>query len=170
MLVGEKYNPAYYTGTVKHDKKINVWVCFSYIGVGNLYRVPGIMDRFGYNNILETQLLPSAERLFPDGKFSFQQDNDPKHTAIINRNWLQDNLIPNIDWPSQSPDLNPIENLWSILDGVLTDRRPQNENELFETLQNAWNELNITILRNLVDSMPRRIAEVIAARGYATDY
>ena len=80
MLVGEKYNPAYYTGTVKHDKKINVWVCFSYIGVGNLYRVPGIMDRFGYNNILETQLLPSAERLFPDRQFCFQQDNDPKHT------------------------------------------------------------------------------------------
>ena len=68
-------------------------------------------------------------------------------------------MILTIDWPSQSSDLNPIEKLWSILDGVLKDGRPQNENELLETLQNAWNEFDITILSNLVDSMAGRIAE-----------
>jgi hypothetical protein len=77
---------AYYTGTIKKDKKINVWGCFGYIKNSNLYRIPGIMDRFGYNNILETQLLPSTEILCPDGQYFFQLDNGLNHTEIVNGN------------------------------------------------------------------------------------
>ena len=78
-------------------------------------------------------------------------------------------MILTIDWPSQSSDLNPIGKLWSILDGVLKGGRPQNENELLETLQNAWNEFDITILSNLVDSMAGRIAEDNEAQGFSID-
>ena len=158
------------TGTVKGDKKIMVWGCFAAHGVGNLYRIPGIMDQYGYQNILENQLYPSIERLFPDGNYIFQQDNDPKHTAIINKNWVRDNHIITMDWPAQSPDLNPIENLWSILDQRLKDRRPQNENELFQVLQNGWNNLPVDLLDKLACSMPNRIKAVIKNRGYPTDY
>ena len=69
-----------------------------------------------------------------------------------------------------SPDLNPIENLWSILDQRARDRKPQNEDQLFETLTNEWNNIPINVLNKLVESMPARIRAVIKNKGYATKY
>jgi transposase len=59
------------------------------------------------------------------------------------------------------PDLNPIENLWSILDNNLKDRRPQNEEQLFQDLKDGWERLPLDLLQRLADSMPRRIEAVI---------
>ena len=75
-----------------------------------------------------------------------------------------------MDWPSQSPDLNPIENLWTMLDRAAVDRQPRNDQELFAVLQEAWNALSPDLLASLVDSMPRRCQAVLDARGYATKY
>lgn len=75
-----------------------------------------------------------------------------------------------MDWPSQSPDLNPIEILWSILDKRCRDRRPNNEVELFQILQDAWRALPVSLLDDLVTSMPRRCQAVIDAEGRATKY
>jgi transposase len=166
----ERYNPECTTATVKHDKKIMVWGCFAACGAGSLHRVEGIMLQDQYREILEEQLLPSADDLFPDGGWIFQQDNDPKHTAKLTKKWFQDSGVPILDWPSQSPDLNPIENLWSILDANLKDRRPQSEEELFEILKEGWENLSTDLLERLSDSMPRRIQAVIDAKGFATKY
>ena len=75
-----------------------------------------------------------------------------------------------MEWPSQSPDLNPIENLWAILNAKASDRRPQNDEELFEALEFEWNRLDVSILENLVDSMNRRCQMVIDSHGYPTKY
>ena len=107
---------------------------------------------------------------FPDEDGVFQQDNDPKHTAGITQQWFVDNHVVLLPWPSQSPDLNPIENLWSIIDQKLKSRPCSNENELFLLLQNAWNDLPVDLLEHLVDRMPRRCVSVIASNGYATKY
>jgi DDE superfamily endonuclease len=126
------------------------------------------MEQNQYREILEEQMLPSADDLFPDGGWIFQQDNDPKHTARLTRQWFQDAGVLILDWPSQSPDLNPIENLWSILDANLKNRTPQNEQELFEVLKEGWRDIPLDLLKRLSDSMPRRIEAVIQAKGFAT--
>eukprot|EP01036_Dinobryon_divergens_P043962 gene43962-58612_t len=87
----------------------------------------------------------------------FQQDNDPKHTARSIRTYLENYEVPTLPWPSQSPDLNPIENLWSILDLKVKDRKPSNEDALFEVLKEAWQNLEPDLLTKLADSMPDRI-------------
>jgi hypothetical protein len=122
-------------GTVKHQKKINVWGCFSRHGVGALYRINGIMDKEMYHQILIHQFVPSSKTLFPNDNFIFQQDNDPKHTSKLVQGYIQRKGWEVFDWPSQSPDINPIENLWYILDRETKDRLCQNEDDLFKTLE-----------------------------------
>jgi transposase len=128
------------------------------------------MDKEKYRQILIHQMKPSALRLFPDGNYRFQQDNDPKHTAGTVKAYMENNGVPLMPWPAQSPDLNPIENLWSIVDGKMNGRECKNEAALYETVKTAWQDIPIDMLTRLVDSMPRRCQAVIDAKGYATKY
>lgn len=166
----DRYNPLYCRRTIKHDKKIMVWGCFTSHGVGKLYKVKGILEQTQYKQMLIHQLIPSAKKLFPHKKWILQQDNDPKHTAKSVQAYIKRKKIDLMDWPAQSPDLNPIENLWSILDQRLKTRAPKNEEELFKTLQDGWNNLEPQLLLRLVESMPRRCQAVIDANGNPTKY
>lgn len=166
----ERYKPECTVATVKHDKKIMVWGGFAAHGVGKLYRVKGILEQLQYTEMLETQVIPSAAMLFPGGDYIFQQDNDPKHTSKRAKKYVIDNNIPTMEWPAQSPDLNPIENLWSILDRQLAYRQVNSEDQLFAALQEGWNDLDPAMLERLVDTMPERCQAVIDSRGFATKW
>lgn len=166
----EAFHVTHITGTVKHDVKINVWGCFSYDGVGTLYWVDGNMDSKQYCKILREAMVPSADESFPEGEFIFQQDNDPKHTSSMTYEWLDGKGIDYMEWPPYSPDLNPIENLWSILKHRMIDRKCKNEEELWQCVQEAWYDIPIDKIRGLIDSMERRCRAVINKKGYPTKY
>ena len=83
-----------------------------------------------YMEILEENLLQSAWQLCLCQGFDFQQDNDPKHTAKVIKVWFGDHNINLLEWPSQSPDLNPIKNLWAELKRQVLGQCPQNLEEL----------------------------------------
>jgi transposase len=167
---GERISPEVTKATLKHDRKINVWGCFTATGVGELHLIDGIMDAVKYKRILSTKMIPSANRLFGQDEWVFQQDNDPKHTARTVQSYLSNKQVTVLEWPAQSPDLNPIENLWSILERKVQERSPKSEQQLFDLLQAEWQLMTEEKLSSLVESMPRRCQAVIDNKGYATKY
>ena len=165
-----EFKPQYSVKTIKHGgASIMIWGCFSYYGVGPIYRIPGIMDQLEYIRILEEVMLPYAEEEMPL-RWTFQQDNDPKHTSKRAKAWFQINRIQLMEWPAQSPDLNPIENLWADLKSAVHEAKPRNKEELWNTVQLTWAAIPVERCQKLVDSMHHRCEAVIRNRGFATKY
>ena len=167
---GKRTDAKHMVPTVKHGGgNIMVWGCFSRNGVGPLYPISGIIDKTMYKGILQDIMLPYAKEKMGRGCI-FQQDNDLKHTSGLVKSWFHTKKVRLLDWPSQSPDLNPIEHLGEELDRRCKSRNPSNKDELFEMLKKEWCNIPVSTLMKLVDSMPRRCSAVIKAKGYPTKY
>lgn len=159
--------------TVKHGGgNIMIWGAMSAKGRGRLYKVDGKLNADQYLGILQNVMKPSMQDAFGDGNGIFMQDNDPKHTARATKQWLRDSGIEVMEWPPQSPDLNPIENLWHIL-GLKRHElqvRPTNTNQLWDVCKGAWNLITPEECARIVGTMPARMEAVIKARGGATKW
>ncbi len=114
-------------------------------------------------------MLPSADKLYGDADFIFQQDLAPAHTAKGTKSWFNDHGVTVLDWPANSPDLNPIENLWGIVKRKMRDTRPNNADELKATVKETWASIPPQC-HKLITSMPRRIEAVIKAKGAPNKY
>ena len=123
-----------------------------------------------YQDILEHFMLSSADNLYGDADFIFQQDLAPAHTAKTTKTWFNYHGITVLDWPANSPDLNPIENLWGIAKRTKRDMRPTNAKELKAAIEASWSSITPQQCHRLIASMPRRIKAVIHAKGAPTKY
>ena len=129
------------------------------------------MKSSNYLEVLENKMLPSANKLFQGSSFVFQDDSAPCHRAKCVKDWHQANGIETLDWPGNSPDLNPIENLWAIVKQKVRESRPNSKKELIHAIEAAWNcQVTRDNLKNLVDSMKDRLEAVVANNGGHTKY
>lgn len=150
-----------------------VWGCMAANGVGEMFVCEGRMNSRQYINVLECCLQPSFRRIFGDGDYDeviFQQDNALCHTSRTTRQWMEENNIRLLDWPAQSPDLNPIEHLWSTLKTRIRNHRIATKDSLKTALREEWNKITAEDCKKLVCSLPNRIDAVIRARGGPTKY
>jgi hypothetical protein len=152
---------------------IMVWGCMGWNGVGILCEVEGKMDAKQYVTILEEFMVESIKELeIPEEKVIFQQDNDPKHTSKLASSWFENHGIQVLDWPAQSPDLNPIEHLWNLLKRrILAYERPASGVwELWSRAQDEWRKIEQKECQRLIESLPRQLQAVIWAKGGHTKY
>ena len=173
--IGEPMSDRTTSPTVKHGggNNLMVWGCMGWNGVGKLIEVLGKMDAEQYCQILEEGVPASFEMLdLEEGERIFQQDNDPKHTSKRAEKWFEDSGIIVMAWPAQSPDLNPIEHLWEHLKRVLKGypEAPKGVHELWDRVVAEWGEISAETCQKLIESMPRRVAAVIKAKGGHTKY
>jgi len=152
---------------------VMIWGCMTWQGVGFSCKIDGNMDASLYSEILKGELMDTIEyyNLDPE-KIIFQQDNDPKHTSQLSRQTTQDLGVKIMDWPSQSPDLNPIEHLWDHLARTLREKNTTitSRDHLWEVLENELKHQNKDLCRKLIASLPRRIKSVLDQKGGYTKY
>lgn len=166
----KKLNPRYVETTVKFGKgNVMVWGCFSSKGVGKLVFIDEIMDMWLYLDILRNNLWESASIMGLD-HFIFQHDNDPKHSSKLVSEFLEVSEIEVLDWPSQSPDLNPIEHVWAYMKKELRGTNFKTKNDLKVELVRLWNSLPQGFIYKLVKSIPKRVKEVLKSNGKYTNY
>ena len=124
---------------------------FCAMGKTSLFCFRQIMNAEFYVEIHENHILEINAML--GDNWRLQQDNDPKHTSRLAKEFLNNNVPEVMDWPSNSPDLNPIENLWAIVKGNVECRMPKNLDELARFMVKEWKAIPETVLMNFSGSM-----------------
>ncbi len=135
---GEAHCPSCLKSSVKFSQSVMIWGAMSSAGVGPLCFLKTNATAPIYQELLEHFMLPSADQLFKDADLIFQQDLAPAYTAKSTKSWFNDHGVGVLDWPANSPDLNPIDNLWGIVKRKMRNKRPKNAYELKATVKETW--------------------------------
>lgn len=167
----KEYDKKNVCATVKHfGGNVMVWGCMSASGVGNLVIVEDTMDQYKYIEILKNNLQASANKMGLGRNYIFQQDNDPKHSSLNAKLWILYNTPEYCKTPPQSPDVNPIEHLWDELERRIRLQNISSLSHLREVLQTEWALITPDVTKKLVQSMPKRLEEIIKSNGNPTKY
>ena len=169
---------------VKFPAKIQVWGMMSHRALSELHIIPqkqNVIGEYYREKILKGTCMDAIRRTANSGtilersmieKMSesiLMQDGAPAHTAKLTQAWCSEHLPSywaKVDWPGNSPDLNPIENLLSILADKLSNLPEVSTiNSLVIQLKKVWSGIDPVILQNLTNDMPNRISEVINRSG-----
>ena len=166
-----RYEPRYTVPTVKHPDSVMIWSSFSGAGgKAGLFFLPKgqTMNAQIYHNVLQRYMVQYFEL---HNCSHFQYDSAPCHAARSIKTYLANKGIPTIDWPGNSPDLNPIENAWNQLKNKVCSVHNMSLAELKAAIQYHWdNNMTMEYFLQLADSMPARLAAVRKAGGYMTKY
>ena len=168
---GKRNHPRYTRPSESGYQSVTIWAYVDGRG-GRGYQIyEGTIRSPEYIGILRRTLLPYARKLRHEKQpFEFMQDLATPHTATGSKEWLKRHKIPVLQWLPKGADLNPIENLWSVLAAKVQEQQPRNIEELKAAIKKAWHGVDRSLITKMIDSVPRRVNQVIQRRGYASDY
>lgn len=169
--------------TVSGRVSISIWANFDHSGLRNIYwmREKNIAER--YKRRILVPFVSPYFRLPENSDKMFMHDNSPIHTAVTVRSYLERQGFAILGWPSGSPDLNPIENLWNLLKNeigevdvrVVVGDVAEKQAWLWEQVEAAWDRIKndpngrgIQVIHNYYSGMPARMQNVIHANGGVT--
>ena len=160
-----------YSKRVQGGGGVMIWAAFARNGKTNLAFITQRMNSIKYQQVLSAHLLSFGPRI-ADDNFVFMQDNAPVHSSASTKAWFSSKNINVMKWPSLSPDLNPIENLWGILSRKVyqNGRQFSSVEQLKTAIIECWEEIPLQTLGTLIDSMKNRVFEVILNKGNAINY
>ena len=150
---------------------VMIWAAFSSAGRSQIAFLDGRQDSAAYINTLQRYLLPFANECHEEGSL-FQQDNASIHRSQVTIAWMEGKGIDRMEWPALSPDLNPIENLWSMLARRVYagGRQYTTRRELKDAIEREWDLIPMSKLTKLVSTMPKRCIEVLKSSGAKIAY
>jgi transposase len=167
----DRFHSRYTVKTVKHPESVMAWGCFAGSGRrGGIYFLPKneTMNSERYQEVLEKHLLSWMERY---GSTHFLHDGAPCHASKKIKAFLKEKPFEVMDWPGNSPNLNPIENCWNHMKNKLKEVVISSLPKLKEAILKLWTQdLSNEYLASLSSSMPRKIAAVISSSGDMTKY
>ncbi|KAI5188008.1 hypothetical protein NEIRO03_2662 [Nematocida sp. AWRm78] len=160
--------------TVKYGGgSVMAWGAITSRGVGALVFIETTMDAKVFVEVFESGLNETLKKKHLKVKdVILQQDNDPKHKSALARRYMEKADIRVLRWPSYSPDLNPIENVWAYLKRQIarSGKKPQDKRELKALIADKWRKIPDDFIRHLYDGMPGRMEDVIAHGGKIIDH
>ncbi len=147
---------------------VMVWGIYSCHTLGPLVPIEHRLNATGYRSIVADHVHPFMTTVYPSSDGYFQQDNAPCRKAKIISDWFlkHDDEFTLLKWPPQSPDLNPIEHLWDVVEReiCIMDVQPTNLQQLRYAIMSIWTNISEECFQHLVESMPRRIKAVLKAK------
>jgi len=165
---------------------VMIWGCFISDKLSPIVFIDGTVKKEVYVGMLEEYFLPFLDAVYTDDSTprEFQQDNARPHTAKITRDWFKPLAekygLCLMQWPLNSPDMNPIEHLWAHLKRELHRRYPDTvtlqgspefiKATLRERLYEVWWDIGTEVLNSLVESMPERVKALYKAGGWYTEF
>ena len=154
----------------KHPTKVHVWAGISVRGPTNIVIFDGIMTATCYGNIIQAAFIPFINNVYPEGH-RLMQDNDPKHTSRYIQKLFEDE---GIDWwrtPPESPDCNPIENLWHELKEFMRrEIKPINKGELVSGIKQFWETVTVEKCQRYIGHLRKVLPKVIENEDGPTGY
>lgn len=170
--VWKKRGQHYYVSTTKHPVKVHIWGCFSKYGFGRLVLFKHTLDSKFMCRIYKIGLLSSTKKWFGvnASHWKLLEDNDPKHTSKMSKRFKVDNGIQTLAWPAQSPDCNPIENVWALMKLKINKEPPTSFNSFVKKIKKEWKNLPTEFAEKLVDSMKNRVELLIERKGDYINY
>jgi transposase len=171
--VGAGLDPKYTLKTELAERlegKVSLWGCICVKGLGHAELYVDTLNARRYQNILALNLVSSAQQFWPQGQWWFQQDNWSVHTAGTSQAWFHNHGIDLIDWPAWSPDLNPIENLWSDLKRRVYTHHAKTMEELEHWIGMEWQATDLNFISHICSSMPQRLQLVLDNNGHKINY
>ena len=167
---GKRFGPKYTVATMKHPPSQMIWGAMSAKGTAGLYFLtPGTT----INGAKYLDLLKDKLKLHMDVHvcYTFMHDGAPCHKAKVVTSYLKKEKVEVLPWPGNSPDLNPIENLWKILKDKVAEKQPTSAKHFCKIIKEVWvMEMTPAYCQTLIHSMPSRIEAVIKNGGGHTKY